>query len=121
MRSREREGCSTEACNFRDHFDELAAAGAARVYGLSSQSPSYQAEVANRLHLPFPMISDEDLQLANTLDLPTFAARGHAKLYARLTLVIQNGRIEHVFYPIFPPNTHAHQVIEWLEDNPGDG
>lgn len=111
-------GCSTEACSFRDHFDDLQDAGAARVYGLSSQSPEYQAEVVGRLHLPFEMLSDEGLQLADALELPTFAADGHTRLYSRLTLVIRDGQIEHVFYPIFPPNTHAQQVLDWLLEQP---
>ena len=111
-------GCSTEACDFRDHFAELEAAGASRVFGMSSQDVPYQAEVVARLNLPFSMISDQGLALADALQLPTFAAPGHDRLYARLTLVIRDGVIEHVFYPIFPPNTHAQQVLAWLRDNP---
>lgn len=111
-------GCSTEACNFRDHFQELREAGAERVYGLSSQTPDYQAELVARLHLPFPMISDEGLALADALALPTFAAPGHDRLYTRLTLVIRESTIEHVFYPIFPPNEHAQQVLDWFTQNP---
>lgn len=107
-------GCSTEACDFRDHFDDLRRAGAERVYGCSSQDPAYQAEVVDRLRLPFAMISDETLVLADALRLPTFAAPGHERLHARLTLVIRDGVIEHAFYPIFPPNTHARQVLDWL-------
>ncbi|MBL3698181.1 redoxin family protein [Leucobacter luti] len=111
-------GCSTEACDFRDHFTELREAGAARVYGFSSQSPEYQAEVVDRLGLPFTMLSDPGLALADALDLPTFAAPGHDRLYARLTLVIRDGVIEHAFYPIFPPNAHAQQVLAWLTAHP---
>ncbi|WP_053385116.1 MerR family DNA-binding transcriptional regulator [Leucobacter celer] len=111
-------GCSTEACDFRDHFEELRGAGAQRVYGLSSQSPEYQAEVADRLRLPFAMISDAGLALADALGLPTFAAPGHERLYARLTLIVADGEIEHVFYPIFPPSTHAQQVLAWLQAHP---
>lgn len=107
-------GCSTEACDFRDHYADLQAAGVAHVFGMSSQDPHYQAEVVERLHLPFAMLSDQQLSLADALDLPTFAAPGHERLFARLTLVVRNGRIEHVFYPIFPPNTHAQQVLDWL-------
>jgi peroxiredoxin len=107
-------GCSTEACDFRDHFADLRRAGASRVYGLSSQDPDYQAEVVERLHLPFAMLSDPRLALADALDLPTFSAPGHDRLYSRLTLVVRDGHIEHVFYPIFPPNTHAQQVLTWL-------
>lgn len=111
-------GCSTQACSFRDHFTELAEAGAARVYGLSSQDTGYQAEVTARLRLPFTMLSDPDFALGDALALPTFAAPGHARLYSRLTLIVSDGRIEHVFYPIFPPNTHANQVLAWLRAHP---
>ncbi|MCD1286120.1 MerR family transcriptional regulator [Brevibacterium sp. GP-SGM9] len=110
-------GCSTEACNFRDHFDDLKSAGAELVYGLSSQDPVYQAEVVDRLRLPFPMISDEAFALGKVLNLPTFSAPSRESLYARLTLIIRDGVIEHVFYPIFPPNEHAGQVLEWLRGN----
>jgi peroxiredoxin len=111
-------GCSTEACDFRDHFADLRRAGASQVYGLSSQDPAYQAEVVRRLHLPFVMLSDPQLALADALDLPTFAAPGHDRLYSRLTLAVRNGHIEHVFYPVFPPNTHARQVLAWLDAHP---
>lgn len=106
-------GCTPEACDFRDHYRELAAAGAARVYGMSSQSSEDQAEFVERLHLPFPMLSDQDGRLAEALDLPTFPV-GDLTLLKRLTMVVLDGRIEHVFYPIFPPNTHAQEVLEWL-------
>lgn len=111
-------GCSTEACDFRDHFDDLRDAGATRVFGLSSQDTAYQAEVVDRLRLPFTMISDETFALGDALSLPTFTAPGHDRLYARLTLVIRDGAVENVFYPIFPPNTHAQQVLRWLHDHP---
>jgi len=105
-------GCTPEACGFRDHYAELRAAAGA-VYGLSSQSTAYQAELAGRLELPFEILSDSELQLAGALDLPTFTAGGQ-RLYKRLTLVIADGRIDHVFYPIFPPDEHAAQVLGWL-------
>jgi len=111
-------GCSTEACSFRDHYDELHQAGAAEIYGMSSQSPPYQAEVVERLHLPFQMLSDPEFTVADVLDLPTFAAPGHSRLYSRLTLIVNNGTVEHVFYPVFPPNTHAGQVLDWFQKNP---
>jgi peroxiredoxin len=114
-------GCSTEACDFRDHFAELREAGVSRVFGLSSQEPEYQGEVAGRLRLPFVMVSDPGFALAAALGLPTFAASGHERLYKRLTLVVDEGRIEHVFYPVFPPNTHAQQVLAWLRGHPGRG
>lgn len=110
-------GCSTEACNFRDHFNELRELGAAAIYGLSSQDPQYQAEVVERLHLPFQMLSDPGFAVADALNLPTFAATGHPRLYSRLTLVVRDGVVEHVFYPIFPPNTHAERVRAWLAQN----
>jgi peroxiredoxin len=112
-------GCTTEACDFRDHHGELVAAGAVRVFGLSSQDDEYQREVVERLHLPFAMLSDPGLRLAGELNLPTFEADGMT-LYRRLTLIIRDGVIEHVFYPVFPPNEHARQVLTWLRENPAD-
>ncbi len=106
-------GCTTEACDFRDHHADLLAAGAARVFGLSSQDGDYQREVVGRLRLPFAMLSDTQLALAETLRLPTFRATGMT-LFKRLTLVISDATIEHVFYPVFPPNEHAQQVLAWL-------
>ncbi|MGE7438979.1 MerR family DNA-binding transcriptional regulator [Kitasatospora sp. NPDC001175] len=110
-------GCTAEACDFRDHHDDLIAVGAARVFGLSSQETGYQQEVVGRLRLPFAMLSDTGLRLAATIGLPTFDAGGET-LYKRITLIIRDGVIEHVFYPIFPPNEHAEQVLRWLKDNP---
>jgi peroxiredoxin/DNA-binding transcriptional MerR regulator len=110
-------GCTPEACGFRDHHHDLLAVGAARVLGLSSQDTSYQRELVQRLHLPFDMLSDPTLSLAGALGLPTFEGRG-LTLYKRLTLVICDGVIEHAFYPIFPPDEHAHEVLSWLRDNP---
>jgi peroxiredoxin len=110
-------GCTPEACGFRDHIQELRDAGAERVYGLSSQDSDYQGEFAARMSLPFPIVSDPELRLAELLRLPTFEANGRP-LYKRLTMIIDDGRIEHVFYPIFPPNTHAGEVLEWLRAHP---
>jgi peroxiredoxin len=107
-------GCSTEACDFRDHFQDLRAAGAQHVFGLSSQTTDYQREMAERLRLPFPVLSDVDFSIGTALSLPTFTASGE-RLYKRLTLVVRDGVIEHVFYPVFPPNTHAQQVLDWLK------
>ncbi len=106
-------GCTPEACAFRDHHADLLAAGADAVYGLSSQSTEHQVEAATRLHLPFPLLSDPDLQLAGRLRLPTFEAGGTVR-YQRLTLIITAGTIEHAFYPIFPPDGHAGEVLRWL-------
>jgi peroxiredoxin/DNA-binding transcriptional MerR regulator len=106
-------GCTPEACGFRDHHQDLLAAGASAVYGLSSQDTGYQRELVERLRLPFAMLSDTGFRLADALTLPTFHAAGQ-RLYTRLTLVVRDGRIEHVFYPIFPPDRHAEQVLGWL-------
>jgi peroxiredoxin len=110
-------GCTPEACGFRDHHADLRAAGARAVYGLSSQSSEYQAELAARLGLPFSILSDPGLALAGALDLPTFEADGE-RLFSRLTLIVTDGRIEHAFYPIFPPDQHAAEVVEWLRGAP---
>ena len=106
-------GCTPESCGFRDHHAELAQAGAPTVFGLSSQSTEYQAELAQRLALPFPILSDESLALAQLLTLPTFETAG-MRLYRRLTMIISDATIEHVFYPVFPPDRHAAEVLDWL-------
>jgi peroxiredoxin len=110
-------GCTPEACGFRDHHNDLLAAGATRVFGLSSQDTDYQREVVERLHLPFPMLSDTALTLAAQLRLPTFRAEDRT-LFTRLTLVIRDGVVEHAFYPVFPPGDHAQEVLAWLRTNP---
>lgn len=107
-------GCTPETCGFRDHHAELLATGAAAVFGLSTQSTDDQRELVERLQLPFAILSDADLRLADALRLPTFTAAGH-RLLRRLTLVIRDGTVEHVFYPVFPPDTHATEVLRWLE------
>jgi peroxiredoxin len=105
-------GCTPETCGFRDRHDQFADLGA-RVVALSTQDPEYQHEMAERLELPFPVLSDERLELVSALGLPTFQTAGWT-LVRRLTLVIRDGRIEHVFYPVFPPDSHASEVLEWL-------
>jgi peroxiredoxin len=110
-------GCTPESCGFRNLDAELRAAGAVQVFGLSSQPTGYQAEAVDRLHLPFAMLSDERLALADALGLPTFTVDG-MRLYRRLTMIITGGIIEHVFYPIFPPDQHAQEVLDWLQANP---
>jgi peroxiredoxin len=109
-------GCTPESCAFRDHAAELRAAGA-EVVGLSTQDPDYPREAAERLHLPFPLLSDADLDLTHALDLPTFTVADQV-LLKRLTLVVREGSIEHVFYPVFPPDEHAAGVLEWLRAHP---
>jgi peroxiredoxin len=105
-------GCTPESMGFRDHYAELTELGA-EVFGLSSQEPADQAEAAARLELPYPLLSDVGLVLAERLRLPTFEA-GDRLRYKRLTLVLNGGRIEHVFYPVFPPDKHAAEVLAWL-------
>ena len=105
-------GCTPQACAYRDHHAELVAAGA-RVFGLSTQDTAYQTEMAERLHLPFPVLSDEDLALTRALGLPTFEHAG-LTLLKRHTLVIRAATIEHVFYPVFPSDRDAAQVLDWL-------
>ncbi|MBS0659223.1 MAG: peroxiredoxin [Verrucomicrobia bacterium] len=110
-------GCTPEACNFRDHRAELLAAGVGEVYGVSTQDSAYQREAAERLHLPFPLLSDERLALARALRLPTFEAAG-AELIKRLTLVVDDGVITKCFYPVFPSETAAEVVLAWVKANP---
>jgi peroxiredoxin len=110
-------GCTPQTCAFRDLFAELKAAGAAQVFGLSTQSNLYQTEMASRLHLPFPVLSDEKLLLTQALDLPTMEVAG-LTLIKRLALVIDDARITHVFYPVFPPDRNAGDVLAWLKANP---
>src|SRR5262245_13674282 len=109
-------GCTPETCGFRDHHKDLARLGA-EVFGLSTQDTAYQQEMVSRLEVPFEVLSDEKLRLTRALRLPTFEFQG-ATLLKRLTLVARDGRIEHVFYPVFPPDTHAEQVIAWLKEHP---
>ncbi|UPJ46291.1 peroxiredoxin [Bradyrhizobium sp. 200] len=110
-------GCTPQACSFRDLFAELKAAGARHVFGLSTQDNVYQTEMASRLHLPFPVLSDERLKLVRALKLPTMAVAG-LTLIKRLALIIDDGRIAHVFYPVFPPDRNAADVLAWLRENP---
>ena len=110
-------GCTPQTCSFRDLYAELKAAGATQVFGLSTQSNAYQTEMASRLHLPFPVLSDETLELTRALELPTMDVAG-LTLIKRLALVIDDSRITHVFYPVFPPDRNAGDVLAWLKDNP---
>jgi peroxiredoxin len=106
-------GCTPQSCAFRDHFAELRALGASHLFGLSTQTTTYQKEAAGRLHLPFPLLSDSDFRLLEALRLPTFEING-MRLLKRLTMVISKHRIEHVFYPVFPPDRSASDVVDWL-------
>jgi peroxiredoxin len=106
-------GCTVQACAFRDHVDELARVGAG-VIGLSAQSTLDQQEFAEREHVPYPLLSDTQLKLADALGLPTFEVAGLC-LYKRLTFIAHRGRIERVFYPVFPPQHNAAEVVAWLQ------
>jgi peroxiredoxin len=105
-------GCTPQACAFRDHHAELQALGTG-VFGLSVQATDYQREARDRLHLPFELLSDSGLELKAALRLPTFAVAG-MELYRRLTLVVDDARIVKAFYPVFPPDRDAAEVLEWL-------
>jgi peroxiredoxin len=109
-------GCTPESCAFRDHYREIRERRA-EIFGVSAQTTAYQREMAHRLHLPFAVLSDSDFALTHALRLPTFVAAGQ-RLIKRLTLVVRDGVIEHVFYPVFPPDGHAGQVIDWLDRHP---
>ena len=110
-------GCTPQSCSFRDHFAELRALGVDHLFGLSTQDPAYQREAAERLHLPFALLSDEYFELTRAMQLPTFETSGML-LLKRFTLVIDNGTVAHVFYPVFPPDRNASDVIQWLSDRP---
>jgi peroxiredoxin len=105
-------GCTPQTCGFRDHHSELTVLGA-EVFGLSTQTTAYQQEMVQRLHVPFEILSDAEFRFCDALRLPTFEAEG-LRLLKRLTLIVRNGIIETVFYPVFPPDESADQVIRWL-------
>ncbi len=109
-------GCTPQSCAFRDHQADLGVLGVS-VTGISAQSPGEQAEFADREHIPYPLLSDAALELATAMRLPTFEVDG-MRLYRRLTFVARSGRIEKVFYPVFPPDRNAAEVLGWLR---GDG
>lgn len=113
-------GCTPQSCAFRDLFAELKAAGAAYVFGLSTQDTQYQREARDRLHLPFELLSDEGLALTRALSLPTMEVAG-LTLIRRLAMIIDGGCITHVFYPVFPPDRNAGDVLAWLRAHPSAG
>jgi len=112
-------GCTPQTCGFRNHHGELLQLKA-RVFGLSTQTTEYQRELARRLCLPFEILSDSEFRLCDALRLPTFEVDG-MRLTKRLTLIARGGLIEYVFYPVFPPNESADQVLSWLRDHPVPG
>lgn len=110
-------GCTPQNCAFRDHHGDLIDADADHVFGLSVQDTHWQKEAAERLHLPFRLLSDVDFTMTTALRLPTFEAHGQRYL-RRMALVIDDARITHVFYPVFPPDRNAEDVLAWIKDNP---
>ncbi len=108
-------GCTPQACAFRDIHDDLRQAGAQHVFGLSTQNSAYQKEAAERLHLPFPLLSDSELEFTAGLNLPTMQVEDWT-LIRRITLIIRNGIIEKTFYPVFPPDESADMVLNWLNE-----
>lgn len=111
-------GCTPQSCSFRDHFAELTGLGVGHLFGLSTQDTAYQREAAERLHLPFRLLSDEALAFTMAAGLPTFSFDGMT-LIKRLSLVVDDGRVTKVFYPVFPPDRSAADVVEWLRAIPG--
>src|SRR5499433_3746941 len=107
-------GCTPQSCSFRDHHQELTALNA-QVFGLSTQTTEYQREAAGRLHLPFELLSDSSLQFANALRLPTLEIEG-MRLIKRVTLIAHDGKIVKHFYPVFPPDKNAEDVVAWLRN-----
>jgi len=106
-------GCTPQSCGFRDHFGELKTLGVAQVFGLSTQDTGYQREAAERLHLPFAILSDAEMKFARALKLATFSVAGMT-LLKRMALVIDDGVIVKAFYPVFPPDKNAAEVVGWL-------
>jgi peroxiredoxin len=106
-------GCTPQSCGFRDHVAELALHGA-QVAGLSAQALEDQQELASRLHIVYPVIADPGRKLGEAIGLPTFEFEG-ATLYKRVTLILEAGRIAKVFYPVFPPDRNAEEVLAWLD------
>src|SRR5689334_5718925 len=107
-------GCTPQSCGFRDHFAELKQLGVRALYGLSTQDTTYQREAAERLHLPFAILSDADLQLTQAMCLPTFTVDGMT-LLKRMAWVIDGGVLTRVFYPVFPPDRSAGEVVGWIK------
>jgi len=110
-------GCTPQSCGFRDHFADLKARRVSQVYGLSTQDSDYQREAVARLHLPFAILSDAALNFGRAMKLPTFTTSA-MELFKRMALVIDDGVIVKVFYPVFPPDRHPADVVAWLRAHP---
>jgi peroxiredoxin len=109
-------GCTPQSCGFRDHFAELKRVGVAQLFGLSTQTTAYQCEAVERLHLPFAILSDVDFALTRAMKLPTFVFDGMT-LIKRMAWVIDDGTITKVFYPVFPPDRNAAEVVAWIQES----
>jgi peroxiredoxin len=109
-------GCTPQSCSFRDNFSELKKLNIENIFGLSSQTTKYQKEMSERLHLPYPILSDEKLLFANALKLPTFKV-DNMNLIKRITLITNNNKIIKYFYPVFPPDQNVNDVIFWLKES----
>ena len=110
-------GCTPQNCGFRDEYVNLQRAGVKQLFGLSTQSSSYQQEAAQRLDLPYLLVSDEKLALTHALNLPTFDFEGET-LIKRLTLIVDDGVITHILYPVFPPDKSAADTLGWINQHP---
>lgn len=108
-------GCTPQNCAFRDLHRDFVSLGVA-VFAVSTQTTEYQSEMVERLHVPYPALSDAGLVLTDALRLPTFEAAG-MRLLRRLTMIVRDGIIEHVFYPVFPPDRSAKDALDWLNAN----
>jgi peroxiredoxin len=108
-------GCTPQSCSFRDHHQEIQVLKT-RVFGLSVQNTDYQAEAVERLHLPFPLLSDSKLEFASALNLPMLEVEG-MHLLKRVTMIAKDGVIQKVFYPVFPPDKNIDDVLVWLREN----
>ncbi len=109
-------GCTPQTCGFRDHHRQLSELNS-RVFGVSTQTTEYQREMAQRLNVPFGILSDAEFRLCDALRLPTFEVN-RMRLMKRITLIVRGGRIRHIFYPVFPPNESADEVLRWLKAHP---
>uniref|UniRef100_UPI004047697F peroxiredoxin n=1 Tax=Yoonia sp. TaxID=2212373 RepID=UPI004047697F len=109
-------GCTPQSCAFRDHYADLKALGVDHLFGLSTQTTDYQSEAVDRMHLPFALLSDADHRFGEAMNLPTFETDG-LKLLKRLTMIVRDGKIVKTFYPVFPPDRNAADVIAWLKSN----
>jgi peroxiredoxin len=107
-------GCTPQSCSFRDHAKELHGLGIKQIFGLSTQDTEYQSEAVTRLHLPFPLLSDDKLDFTHALRLPTFEVQEVGTLMKRMVLILGDGKIVKVFYPVFPPESSAQEVVNYL-------